>query len=79
MVNQVHHTVGQEKFPISRKHKAYPRQSFPILLEFFWKVEEAVTGYLEFFTMESALYPAKAQEELDFVVGKDGLPSCDDI
>jgi cytochrome P450 len=43
---------------------------------------ETTTGVLEFFTMASVLYPesvGKAQEELDSVVGKDRLPSFDDI
>ena len=43
---------------------------------------ETTTGVLEFFTMACVLYPksaGKAQEELDSVVGKDRLPSFDDI
>ncbi|KAN0069004.1 Cytochrome P450 [Elaphomyces granulatus] len=39
---------------------------------------ETTTGFLEFFTMASALYPesvGKAQDELDSVIGQNRLPS----
>ena len=43
---------------------------------------ETTTSVLEFFAVASVLHPdsvGKAQEELDFVVGKNRLPSFDDI